>query len=154
MGCNETTATLASKYVHVLCFLVLLLALTCRTDLYASDEAKMSAAESPAYAMAEMDEQEEGRIFESCYGDQLSDTERELYDALCKAYIEEGKTEPAYCYFSKPFAFTSNTQADQNSELNEMIIAAVDAFQNDHPDVFWMGKMTLSLNLSKYLPLE
>ena len=87
-------------------------------------------------------------VYEGCYGNQLDKEERDLYDGLVTAYITQGKTGKAYGIFTDPFIFSTSTRVSSYPELNEKIFAAVDAFQDDYPEAFWIGDMTIDYDIS------
>lgn len=96
--------------------------------------------------------------FDGCYGNQLSDVARELYDSLVKSYAAD-KTTGEYTYaFDTPFTFNaevSDGSIISNDELEEIKLelhyamqAAMDAFLYDHPEVFWLKLLGSSCSIS------
>jgi len=96
--------------------------------------------------------------FDGCYGNQLSDVARELYDSLVKSYAAD-KITGEYTYaFDTPFTFNaevSDGSIISNDELEEIKLelhyamqAAMDAFLYDHPEVFWLKLLGSSYSIS------
>ncbi len=96
--------------------------------------------------------------FEGCYGNQLSGTAKEIYDSLVKNYAEDKITGEYTHSFDTPFTFDAEIAGDTivtNDELEAIqlelqyaVQAAMDAFLYDHPEVFWLKKISTSYGIS------
>lgn len=88
--------------------------------------------------------------FELCYGDQLSGTSRQIYDAMVSEWVSGG-TGNITVKFSSPYTFRAAKEdwdRDREScdEYNKAVTAirkavqgAYDAFIYDYPQVFWLA---------------
>ncbi len=96
--------------------------------------------------------------FDGCYGNQLSGVAKELYDSLVKNYVTDEKTGEYTHTFETPFTFNAEISGGSvlmNDELQEIRLeiscsmqTAMDAFLYDHPEVFWLRKISSSCSAS------
>lgn len=96
--------------------------------------------------------------FEGCYGNQLSDLAREIYDSMVKQYVTDGKTGEYNYTFETPITFKAEISGgyivmnDEHeaaeTELAFAMQVAMDAFLYDHPEVFWLRLISSSYGIS------
>ena len=96
--------------------------------------------------------------FNGCYGNQLPELARELYDSMVKQFATDKKTGEYTHTFGTAFTFKaeiSNGEIVMNEELKEIATeiscamqSAIDAFLYDHPEVFWLRITSSSYGVS------
>ncbi len=96
--------------------------------------------------------------FNGCYGNQLPELARELYDSMVKQFATDKKTGEYTHTFGTAFTFKteiSNGEIVMNEELEEIATeiscamqSAIDAFLYDHPEVFWLRITSSSYGVS------
>lgn len=100
--------------------------------------------------------------FNGCYGNQLSGSAREVYDAMVREYVQERKTGVLTIQFAEPVTFqtlgtpngggglvwSSKENAEYQQKVSYSMQAAYDAFVYDHPEVFWMDTFYYSTSIS------
>lgn len=78
----------------------------------------------------------------STYRSQLSQSEREIYDAM-SSYLSQGYDSFSW-EFSDPPVYSAS--GDINSSLKNLVGRAYEAFYRDYPEVFWIDKSGFSFS--------
>ncbi len=82
--------------------------------------------------------------YNTSYGEELSGTAREFYNALVKNYVGTGSSQAFDITFYNPITFDPSKESGEGSleeaktEIQYALQNSIDAFRYDYPEVFWL----------------
>ncbi|MDO5590756.1 MAG: transglutaminase domain-containing protein [Lachnospiraceae bacterium] len=96
--------------------------------------------------------------YKNCYGEQLDEEAKGLYDAMVKQYVTAKGIGDVTYTFNTPFRLDSAKEFEQvkeddnyqmmMEEIGEIAQSAGDAFEYDHPEVFWLYQVSYNVKIS------
>ncbi len=86
-------------------------------------------------------------VYGSCFGDELNENERKLYDGLVKTYVTNQLNDSCTVAFNESFTFDVSAYNEETKQwerddyldsVNDLMLCAIAAFTFDHPEAYWV----------------